>query len=152
VPCAGFGFDGIGEGRLGRPYSGDYPQPALSLSWEGAPQKGGSAMNQPQQAQAEKLPLREMGVQEVVALAIAVRRKGKESRRVNLLLKPQYIPPNSGEYETAMGKIKLKSVFLQERGRWAVTVVLPAEGFTIADHQPKINKPDTPSSPPSPAP
>ncbi len=83
--------------------------------------------------------LRELGVAEVVAMAIGIRRKmlanGKTTRRVGFYLKPHLIPPPTGAYESAMGEVKIFSKFSQERGAWFVQVKLPdpEKGFEVAD-------------------
>jgi hypothetical protein len=85
------------------------------------------------------LPIREVSIAELISLAIARRRKlekeGKTSRRISLLLNPRLIPPADGEYDVAIGKVRIRSVFLVNKGRWAVTVILPpSSGFELKDH------------------
>ncbi len=95
-----------------------------------------------QQVQAkgqEPLRLKELGIAEVLALAIhrkrAMEKKGKTTRRVTLSLAPWQIPPRSGVYSTYLGDVKIYSVFRAEEGRWIVMVKLPiTEGFTVKDH------------------
>jgi len=150
VPCAGFGFDGIGEGRLGRPYSGDYPQPALSLSLEGAPQKGGSDMKQADKnnQQVSTAEFRELDITEVVAIALDKRRRTnrESSRRVVLWFRPALIPPSTGQYETTLGTVSIFSRFMNDRGAWLVEVKLPHQsGFSIKDHVKGPSQPDSSS-------
>jgi hypothetical protein len=83
--------------------------------------------------------LRIMQVAEVVAIALAIHRKrakeGKTSKRVVVRLKPSLIPPEDGNYETGIGRVRLKSFFKADQGCWYVEVKLPdTEGFRLKDH------------------
>ncbi len=123
------------KGALGRPYSGDNPQPVAFPKGGGA-SKGGLAMAQAKHQAA--IPLREISVPELVSMAIHRRRrmmeKGKTSLRVVVPLPPHLVPPTSGVYSTAMGDVSIKSVFKASEGRWIVTVKLPSdEGFKVAE-------------------
>jgi hypothetical protein len=97
------------------------------------------------QAQAtQPLPIREVSIQEIVAMAIHKRRKeGKSSLRVELSLPPSMVPPPSGSYTTAVGDVSLKSIFKATKGRWFCIVKFPQEGFKLADFLP--NPPSQPS-------
>ncbi len=107
-----------------------------------------TTQQQQAQAQDDKLVLKELGVAEVIAMAISIRRKlvakGKTTRRVGFYLRPHLIPPSSGVYESAMGKVRIFSTFSQERGAWFVQVKLPdpEEGFEVAD---LVKNPPSPS-------
>jgi hypothetical protein len=92
-----------------------------------------------QKVQAQTLSIRELSIQEVVAMAIHRRRRllkeGKTSLRVVVPLRPDLVPPPSGQYSTALGEVVIRSVYKPVEGRWLVVVKLPSnEGFTIADH------------------
>jgi hypothetical protein len=107
---------------------------------------------QQQQAaqQADTLPIREMQVQELIALAIYRRRRmmeqGKSSLRVVVPLPASIIPPPSGQYTTAIGEVSVKSIFKDAEGRWICVVKLPSqEGFKFKDLLP--NPPSQPSNP-----
>jgi len=94
------------------------------------------------QAQAAQLPLRELSISEIVAMALFKKRKqNKASRRITLFLKPSMVPPKDGTYETGIGEVRLKSVYQPQQGRWIVVAVLPPEEFTLKDYLS-----DTPSS------
>jgi hypothetical protein len=92
-----------------------------------------------EQVAATQVPIRELSLEEVIALAISKRRrllaKGKTSRRVGFYLKPHLIPPPTGTYQSVMGEVKIFSRFDQDRGAWFVQVRLPeAEGFKLGDY------------------
>jgi hypothetical protein len=89
------------------------------------------------QTQVQQVSLRELSVMEVVSLAYHLwRKRGKESRRVTLFLKPSMIPPKSGIYSTPLGEVKIKATFQVAEGRWLVNVTLPPreEGFKVQDY------------------
>jgi len=96
------------------------------------------AAQQQVSTQSNEIPLRDLSIHEVVAMALHKRRtSGKESRRVVLFLKPSLIPPSTGQYETALGPVKVFSMFLMEQGKWLLEVKLPNEsGFPLRDHTP----------------
>jgi len=97
---------------------------------------------QQQTAQAQPtaaLAIRTISVPEAVSLAINKRRremqKGRTSRRVSVILQPHLIPPPSGEYQTYLGLVRIRSVFKPNEGRWVMVVILPeTEGFRLSDH------------------
>jgi len=92
-----------------------------------------------QQASHPQPKLKEMGVAEVVAMALYIHRKrvrkGKLSRRVSFSLPPHVIPPNGGEYDSFLGRVRIRTAFSIVEGRWFVEVVLPPqEGFQLKDY------------------
>jgi hypothetical protein len=106
----------------------------------------------------QKIQLRDVSVAEAIAMAVFRRRKmierGKTSRRVVIPLPSHLIPPQSGEYNVAIGRVKITSLFKQEEGRWIMVVRLPAdEGFELKDHlranekHPKSQQPSTQLTP-----
>jgi hypothetical protein len=136
----------------GGPSKGDYPQPTAPLLWGVRPRKEVEAMSQNPRKEVAAMnhnptqfQIREISLPELISIAIAKRRKlareGKTSRRISLLLNPRLIPPDVGEYETSIGRVKVHSVFLKDRGQWAVTIVLPQDsGFQLKDHLPSQDK------------
>jgi hypothetical protein len=97
------------------------------------------AAQQQQTTQAQAFRLKELGIAEIVALAVnrkrALEEKGKTSRRVVLHLSPWQIPPRSGVYSSWLGEVKIFSTFRVEEGKWVVEVKLPPmEGFAVKDY------------------
>ncbi len=135
-------------GASGRPYSrGITPSLSSSPKGEDAP-KGGSAMAQQSQQQAQAntvqqaavqvVPIRELTLEELVARAIyrkmQLEKKGKTSRRVVLSLSPKEVPPKSGTYATALGDIRIFVKFEPEKGRWLAEIKFPpTSGFQFKD-------------------
>jgi hypothetical protein len=114
---------------------------------------GGAAMKQCETkltqataTQQQPLPLREVGVPELIARAWKVRQKmlekGKTSRRVSFPLPAHLLPPRNGDYSTSMGIVRIRTAFRTDEARWWVTVVFPEEGFKVKDFL-------GPSSPPA---
>jgi hypothetical protein len=97
-----------------------------------------------QQATQNAPQIRVITVAEAVALAYhrrrALAKQGKTTRRVSVPLKPHLLPPDNGEYTTAFGTVKIYSTFLQDQGRWILTVVFP-EGFKLQDFGVNIPSP-----------
>jgi hypothetical protein len=101
----------------------------------------------PQQQQVQ-LRLRQLSVEEAVALAYARRRallkQGRTTRRITVPLKPYLIPPPSGRYISALGEVRIFSSFSVDQGKWFMTVVLPTtEGFQVKDFLPPQDKPSS---------
>ncbi len=88
--------------------------------------------------QFSQIPLRMVGVEELVALAysqyIKQQKKGKSSRRITLVLRPNELPPAEGVYQTFLGEVIIKAFFSKTQGRWFITVRLPdSEHFKLKD-------------------
>jgi len=103
-----------------------------------AKQQQAAQNQQQQQNQQPPIPIREMGITEVVALAWRVYNKrkaqGKSSRRISFPLRAHLLPPPDGDYSTFMGTVRIRTAFRPDQGQWWVTVVLPPEGFKVQDH------------------
>ena len=100
--------------------------------------------------------IRQASVPEVVARAyhayLRNLRRGRSSKRVTVWLPSHLLPPDEGVYETGFGSVRIRPFFLREQGRWAVTVIFPAEGFKVSDFVQPQQPPQKPkSSPPSPS-
>jgi len=105
---------------------------------------------QAQQGQQAQLPLREVGVPELIARAWKVRQKmleeGKTSRRVSFPLPAHLLPPRNGDYSTSMGIVRIRTAFRTDEARWWVTVVFPEEGFKVKDFLGPSNPPASPDT------
>ena len=105
---------------------------------------------QAQQGQQAQLPLREVGVPELIARAWKVRQKmlekGKTSRRVPFPLPAHLLPPRDGDYSTSMGIVRIRTAFRTDEARWWVTVVFPEEGFKVKDYLGPSNPPASPDT------
>jgi hypothetical protein len=108
--------------------------------------KATKPQQQAQSQQAQKdLKIRFLSVEEAVAMAFNRRRlllrEGKTTRRITIPLHPSIIPP-TGEFQTALGTVRIKATFNQTKGKWYMLVILPVEeGFTLADHLPNTKRP-----------